>query len=523
MKLVTPEQMKAIDACAINDYGIPGLVLMENAAMAVAREAQDMLGGCMGRLIAAIAGRGNNGGDAFAAARLLHCKGADVRVYLVGSKSGISGDALINLCILERIGIRIIELFDEKQFDAFCMDIEKSQLILDGLFGTGLTREVSGIAATVIDRVNALRKPVLSIDIPSGIDGTNGTVKGAGIKAATTVTFCLPKIGLVLHPGCEYTGKLVVADIGIPPCAIGKQDICTELIDTAEVINMLPQRTENSNKGDYGRVFLVTGSAGMTGSGCLASMAALRSGTGLVYTGVPASLAHIYGSRLTEPIVLPLEDGGSGCLAAESISRILTHMKRMDAAAIGPGLTCTEHIKEIVEKIIKESTIPLVLDADALNAISGNTEILKGLSADAVVTPHPGEMARLTGLDIQDVQADRTGVSKRFAKEYGVTVVLKGSRTVVAQPDGHVFVNPAGNAGMATAGTGDVLTGIITGLLAQGAAVGDAAAAGVFLHGLAGDIAAEKLGMHSMLASDLLIHLPQAFRKILGNKDADSD
>lgn len=508
--------MKAIDACAMNDYGIPGLLLMENAAMAVAREAEGLLGGCTGRRVAALCGRGNNGGDAFAAARLLHCKGADVRAYLAGSKSGIAGDALVNLCILERIGVRVIELLDEKQLDAFYMDMEESQLILDGIFGTGLTREVGGIAAMVINRVNALRKPILSIDIPSGIDGTSGAAKGAGIKAASTVTFCLPKTGLVLHPGCEHTGKLVVADIGIPPLAIERQDIRTELLDAAAVANMLPQRTENSNKGDYGRVLLVTGSAGMTGSGCLASMAALRSGAGLVYTGVPASLAHIYGSKLTEPIVLPLEDGGSGCLVPESAEKILVHMKRMDAAAIGPGLTCTEHIKEIVEKIIKESTIPLILDADALNAISGNTEILKKLAIDAVVTPHPGEMSRLTGLDIRDVQADRMGVAKRFAKEHGVTVVLKGSRTVVAQPDGHVFVNPAGNAGMATAGTGDVLTGIIAGLLAQGAAVGAAAAAGVFLHGLAGDTAAEKLGMHSMLASDLLMHLPQAFRKVLG-------
>lgn len=518
MKLVAPEQMKAIDTCAINEYGIPGLLLMESAASAVVKEAECMAGGCMGRRITVLAGCGNNGGDAFAAARLLHSKGADVRVYLVGSGSGIAGDALVNLGILGKIGIKIIELIEEKQIHSFYVNIEKSDLLLDGLFGTGLSREVGGLASKVIERVNASKRPVLSIDIPSGIDGATGAVRGTGIRATSTVTFCLPKTGLVLHPGCEYTGKLIVADIGIPPCIIDKQNIRSELIDSDTVANMLPERFANSSKGDYGRVMLLTGSTGMTGSGCLASMAALRAGAGLVYTAVPASLAHIYGARLTEPVILPLEDVGSGYLAVQSIPHILDHMKRMDVAAIGPGLSCKEHSKEIVEKIIKESTIPLVLDADALNAIAENPEILKELSVDAVITPHPGEMARLTELSIESVQADRVGVAKRVAMEYGVTVVLKGSRTVVAQPDGHFYVNPSGNVGMATAGTGDVLMGIIAGLLAQGATIRDSAVAGVYLHGLAGDMAADELGMYSMLASDVIMHLPQAFSKILGRR-----
>lgn len=515
MKLVTPEQMNAMDECTINEYGIPGLLLMENAASAVLSEAVSMLGGCRGKRIMALAGRGNNGGDAFAAARLLQCKGADVRVYLIGSKAGISGDALANLTILEKIGIQVIELIEGKELCTFYSDMEKSQLILDGIFGTGLTRKVSGLAGTVIDKVNASGKPILSIDIPSGVDGTNGNVKGPCIKATATVTFCLPKIGLVLHPGCEYTGKLITADIGIPPCVINRQEICTELIDAEMVSNMIPHRVANSNKGDYGKVLLITGSTGMTGSGCLASMAALRSGAGLVYAGVPKSLAHIYGSRLTEPIILPLEDGGNGCLAVESTEQIIAHMKKMDVVAAGPGLTATDSITEIVEKMISESTIPLVMDADALNAISGNTGILKNLPVNAVVTPHPGEMARLTGLGTSDVQADRIGVAKRFAAGYGVTTVLKGSRTVIAQPDGHVFINPTGNAGMASAGTGDVLTGMIAGLIAQGASVGNAAVAGVFLHGLAGDAAVAGLGMHGLLAGDVIERLPQTFKDIL--------
>lgn len=515
MKLVTPEQMKAVDAYTINDYGIPGLLLMENAASAVVSEAVSMLGGCKGKRFVALAGIGNNGGDAFAAARLLHCRGAIACVYLVGSKSGVSGDALTNLTILEKMGIQVIELSGEKGLGMLCSDMERAQLILDGIFGTGLSREVSGLAESVIREANASGKPILSIDIPSGVDGLNGTVKGVCINAATTVALCLPKTGLALHPGCEYTGRLITVDIGIPACVIDRLEIHTELIDAQMVSQLIPRRISNSNKGDYGKVLLVTGSTGMTGSGCLASMAALRSGAGLVYAGVPKSLAHIYGSQLTEPIILPLEDNESGCLAVESGAQIFTHMNRMSVAAIGPGLTAADSITVIVEKIIRESTIPLILDADALNAISNNTDILKKLTVQAVVTPHPGEMARLTGLRISDVQADRMGVAKMFAENFGVITVLKGSRTVVALPDGRIFINPTGNAGMASAGTGDVLAGMIAGLVAQGIDAGDAAVAAVFLHGLAGDAAVAVMGMYSMLASDLIEHLPQTFKDIL--------
>ncbi len=535
MKLVTPRQMNIIDACTINDYGIPGILLMENAAAVVVPEAVSMIGSGRGKKIVILAGRGNNGGDAFAVVRLLHSRGYDVKVYLTGVKKGISGDALINLSILERLGIGVEELtdealgdgelkdgvltdrerIDETKLDCLRNEMEQSCLIIDGIFGTGLSREVDGLARLVIDAANKSGKPILAIDIPSGVDGTNGSVKGSCIRADATVTFCLPKTGLVQNPGCEYTGRLITANIGIPRCVIEKQEILTELMDEERVRELVPTRIANSNKGDYGRVMLVTGSTGMTGSGCLASMAALRSGAGLVYAGVPRSLMHIYGAALTEPIMLPLEDGGSGCLAVECGEQILEHMKRMDVAAIGPGLTVSASITRLIEKIISESTIPLVLDADALNAISGNTSILKKLSVDAIVTPHPGEMSRLTGLHINDIQSDRIGTARNFAEEFGVTVVLKGSRTVTALPDGRVFINPTGNAGMASAGTGDVLTGIIAGLLAQGAGTEDAAAAGVFLHGLAGDAAAAEMGMHGMVAGDVIKYLPQTIKNVI--------
>lgn len=550
MKLVTPEQMKAIDASAITEYGIPGILLMENAAAAVTAEALFMLAGdnCTGNShdskkgtdangrqypgmgngsgsrtapkILVLAGSGNNGGDAFAAARQLRGRGTNPVVYLVGEKASVTGDARINLDILEKTGLTVTELNETKLsgsdlLEELLANLHQSELILDGIFGTGLSREVSGLAKLVIEAANGSGKPILSIDIPSGIDGRDGSIKGACIHADVTVTFCLPKTGLVLHPGCEYVGRLVTADISIPSCVLENRNISAEYIDKELVSGMIPKRTPNSNKGDYGRLLIVTGSTGMTGSGCLSSMAALRSGTGLVYVGVPKSLASIYGSSMKEPITVPLEDNGSGCLAAESAVQILTRMNRMDAAAVGPGLTSSSNISEIVNRVLRESNIPLVLDADALNSIAGNTSILKGLEIPVVITPHPGEMSRLTGLGTDEIQADRIGLARSFASDYKVTVVLKGSRTVVALPDGRMYINSTGNAGMATAGTGDVLTGIIAGLIAQGMDAGNAAIAGVYLHGLAGDLASEKLGMHGMLAGDVVDMLPLAIKRVL--------
>lgn len=517
MKLVTPEQMKGMDSSAIKDYGIPGILLMENAASAVVQQAWSMLGGCSGVSVIAVAGTGNNGGDAFAAARLLHCKGASVKVYLVGRRESVKGDALANLEMLDRIGIMVNELREasEKGLADLRNSIADAHLVIDGIFGTGLSRDITGLAADVIRLINDSEKQVLSIDIPSGIDGTDGSIKGICIKADTTVTFCMAKTGLVLNPGCEYTGKLIVADIGIPPCVKDRINADLEVLETGTAAACVPKRFNNSNKGDYGRALIITGSTGMTGSGCLAAEAAFRSGAGLTYVGVPESLSAIYGASLTEPIILPLADNGSGTLSRKCTGDIIDRIGRMNVVAIGPGLTCTEEIKEIVEKVLCECGVPLVIDADALNCISDNTEILKRLKASAVITPHPGEMSRLTGLGIKDIQADRLGTARKFAAEFGVIVVLKGNRTVVALPDGRTFINPTGNPGMASAGAGDVLCGIITGLAAQGAPLEKAACAGVFLHGLAGDLAAGELGMHSLIAGDIIRYLPNAFKSII--------
>lgn len=516
MKLVTPRQMNEIDSMCINRMGIPGAVLMENAALRVVEEIEKSIGPVRGKRIFLFAGKGNNGGDAFATARHLYNKGAEVNCFVTANKPAVSGDAGLNMRILENMGIVVEELVtDDRLNDVQCV-LDRADLVVDGIFGTGLRGEIEGLIRALIEMINDSRKPVISIDIPSGISGSSGKVLGTCIKAKKTVTFGLPKTGLVVHPGCRYTGELVVADIGIPARVVDSMDIDADLIDAGMASGIIPLRYDDSNKGSYGRVFIVSGSTGMTGSGCMAAGAALRSGAGLVYLGVPASLVPVYSACLTEPVIVPLEDYGSGYLSADSSGTAASWLGKVTAAAVGPGLSLNADTVQLVRKIIEISQIPLVLDADALNAVSSDVCMLEKLRADAVITPHPGEMSRLAGISIEDVQNNRIDAAREFALRWKVVTVLKGSRTVVADRDGHVYINPTGNPGMATAGAGDVLTGIIAGLIAQGVKPVDAAVAGVYLHGLAGDNAAVNMGEHGLTAGDLIGELPFTIKKLAG-------
>lgn len=514
MKLATPGQMNSIDSHAINEIGIPGMVLMENAALKVAEAAAGMLGGLDGRHITILAGKGNNGGDAFAAARHLHNRGALCSLFLLSERSGVRGDAAANLNIAEKIGLQVLELTTKPHLGKLKNRLQKTDLVIDGIFGTGLKGEVDGIAAAVIDMVNGSPGPVLSIDIPSGVSGETGKVLGCAIKADRTVTFCLPKVGLAVHPGCDHAGRVDVADIGIPGISAAQAGIRAQLTDRALVSAMLAPRRAESHKGDYGKILLLTGSAGMAGSGCLCANAALRTGAGLVYLGVPSSLTNIYNTAVSEAVVLPLEDGGGGRLSMKNAPAISGMLKNKDAAAVGPGLSATEEMTEIVELLIKECRVPLILDADALNALSRNIALLEKLKTEAVVTPHPAEMARLTGLTTEEVMEDRIGTARNFSGKWGVITVLKGSRTVIALPDGSYFINPTGNPGMATGGSGDLLTGIIASLAGQGMKLADAAVAGVYLHGLAGDRAAERTGRHGLLPRDVVDALPAVMKEV---------
>ncbi|HHW49365.1 MAG TPA: NAD(P)H-hydrate dehydratase [Clostridiaceae bacterium] len=515
MLLVTPEQMSKIDKYSIEVLGIPGIVLMENAALKVVEEILKMLDGKVsGTKIIILAGKGNNGGDALAVARHLYNKGAETSIYILSEKDKIRGDAAINLGILENIGVESKVLIEQAMVEVLKRELLEAGLVVDGIFGTGIKGEVTGLTAEIINIVNEFGKKIISIDIPSGVNGENGRVMGTCIKADRTVTFGLPKIGLVIHPGCEYTGELVIADIGFPSKAIEHFDINAYMLDEEMVSAVLPLRRKNTNKGDYGRVLILTGSTGMTGSGCLAARAALRSGAGLVYLGVPKTLAHLYGAGAIEAITLPLEDCSMGSLSSKCIGQVEKFMSGKDVIAVGPGLSVSDDIFEVMEYIISTSEAPLVLDADALNAVSRDVSIFGKLKAEAVITPHPGEFSRLAGISIGDVQKNRIEVARDFARKWKVITVLKGSRTVVAGPDGTVYINTTGNPGMATAGAGDVLTGVIAALIGQGVKPLSAAAAGVYIHGLAGDLAALETGEISLVAGDIATHLPDVFKRV---------
>lgn len=514
MKVVTSEQMSMIDRISIDTLGIPGIVLMENAAVKVVEEIGRMLGGTAGKNIVVLAGKGNNGGDALAVARHLYNRGADTSVYILSEKEEIKGDAAINLNILEKIGLKSKVLRDTMQLKTLKMELAAADLVVDGIFGTGIKAEITGLNVEVIRTMNESSKTIISIDIPSGVNGGNGKIMGTCIKANRTVTFGLPKIGLVIHPGCEYTGELAIADIGFPAKAVEQLDIKTHIINEEIVKAIMPSRRDNSNKGDYGRILILSGSPGMTGSGCLTANSALRSGAGLVYLGVPKTLMPSYAAGTIESITIPLEDCGLGYLSKNSIEQIEEQIKAKNVIAIGPGLSNKEDIFDIVEYVINKSDVPLILDADALNSISRDISILGNLKVDTVITPHPGEMARLAGITVEEVQNNRIEVAKDFARKWKVTTVLKGSKTVVANPDGTIYINTLGNPGMATAGAGDVLTGIIAALAGQGIKVSNAAVAGVYIHGLAGDIAACEKGVHSLVAGDIINCLPGAFKRI---------
>jgi ADP-dependent NAD(P)H-hydrate dehydratase / NAD(P)H-hydrate epimerase len=518
MKVVSHKEMNEIDRRCIMEIGIPGMVLMENAALRVVEEIEKDLHGVRGKRIVLFAGKGNNGGDAFAAARHLFNKGAQAGVILVTAKGEIRGDALMNLEILEKMGLELTFPSDAAAVIKDLSGLADVDLIVDGIFGTGFRGEMEGIAREAVERINQSKKRVLSIDIPSGVEAGTGQTASPSVRAHKTVTFGLPKTGLLIHPGCEHVGELVIADIGIPPHIVEGMDIRLHKIERSDAIKLLPSRPCNSNKGDFGRVLVISGSVGMTGAGCLSAEAALRTGAGLVYLGVPAILSSIYDTALAESITLPLEDGGTGYLVKDCMSALMKQLERCNVVAAGPGLSSGGDIPEIVAGMIENAKRPLILDADALNAVAADISILGKKNCDIVITPHPGEMARIMGISIQDVQNNRIKVAREFAAQWKVIVVLKGARTIVALPDGTAYINTTGNPGMATGGTGDVLTGIIAGLAGQGLQLAEAAVAGVYIHGRAGDEAAAEKGMHGLIAGDLVRQLPYTIRQLAINK-----
>ncbi|NLW02570.1 MAG: NAD(P)H-hydrate dehydratase [Clostridiaceae bacterium] len=513
MKLITPEQMRRIDREAIERIGIPGVVLMENAAFQVSMKAAEILGKNGGRRVLVAAGAGNNGGDAFAVARHLLSMGYSVSLYMLSPPESLKGDAAINANILKNMGFSM-ELLDVGNLDKFAESCFEADLVIDGLFGTGLNRDIGGIALEAVCIINRYSRCTLSIDIPSGVDGLTGRICGGSVRADYTVTFFLPKLGMVQYPGAACLGELTVADIGIPYALADELETC-ELADADMVSEILPPRPEDSHKGTFGRVLMIAGSYAMPGAAVLCAQAAYRTGSGLVRLAVPREIVPILAARATEAVYVPMEslEGHIVCTDSAALKELLDNS---DAVLIGPGLSLNHDTRKLVSQVIDLCRKPLVLDADALNAIALDTDVLSRLKCEAAITPHPAEMARLIGTDTDSVQSDRIGTAKAFAEEYGITVVLKGAGTVIAGPDGTVCINPTGNSGMATAGSGDVLAGMTVSLLGQDVAPFEAAVAAVYIHGLAGDRAAAEKGTCSMTASDISERIGEELKAIGG-------
>lgn len=514
-KVCTAAQMREFDRRTVEEFGVPSIVLMENAGRHVFEAVRGILGDVSGRRVCVVAGRGNNGGDGFVVARHLRDAGASVSVYLLGDPATVKGDAQINLDILVKTGLEITAVDSSAQVRSALIH---SDAVVDAIFGTGLRGEITGLTADVIDSINDAHRPTIAVDIPSGLDSDTGAVLGRCVHADVTVTFALPKLGHFTYPGAAYVGKLIVGDIGIPHSLYDEVDV--ELVSESWVAERLPARPNDSNKGTFGTCVVVAGSAGMTGAATMASEAVLRAGAGLSILCVPKGLQSAMAVKLTEVITRGLPDDSDGAIGPESLGAALEACEKARSVVLGCGMGHAAGTCSFVQDLARKVDKPSVIDADGLNCLSEDLSVLQGDHGDVVITPHPGEMSRLLGTSIAEIQSDRIGAARRAAAELHCIAVLKGAHTLIAEPSGRVYINTTSNVGMATGGTGDVLAGTIGGLLAQGMTPLDAAVCGVFIHGLAGDIAASRLGEAGMIAGDVLSSLPPALKHLYELKPA---
>lgn len=539
MKVVTAEQMRALDRRAIDEFGIPGSVLMENAGRAVVEVMARECGPLHGKRVAVYCGSGNNGGDGFVAARYLALAGALPTVCMVGRPEALKEDAKTHRNLAHKLGIRFVGL--ERRITL----AGENELIVDALFGTGIKEAPREPYAETIAAINLAQRPVVAIDIPSGVDADTGATPGEAVRATHTVTFGYAKLGLYLFPGAECAGRLHIDDIGfdwdhlavktpyrvlVPPQAETRARAETE--EWLRSNRLLNPRTPNANKGDYGHVAVIAGSQGMVGAPAIVARAAQRTGAGLVTVLAPSCAQPAIAAKLDEQMTQALPDA-DGALSEAAFDAIAAFAEKATVLGIGPGLTTAAGTVALVQRILREIAKPIVLDADGLNALAQRPETAAERSNDPraplILTPHPGEAARLLGTSIPDVEADRIGAVRQLAERFHAVAVLKGRHTLIAAPNGAVAINTTGNPGMATGGMGDALTGILGGLLAQAVAPGrsvadsdaylratvppgEVAALGVYLHGMAGDLAAARIGETGLVTGDLIDCIPTAIR-----------
>lgn len=512
MRLVTAEEMQQVDRAAIQSFGIPGMVLMENAGLAVVAEIESLLGGVDGKKAAIFCGGGSNGGDGLVVARHLHNRGCEVRLYFLTDPEIFRGDALANYNILNNIGVTGFQLTEGNRLNVARMALWNADVAVDAIFGTGLRDDVRDITLSVINMLNESSTPVVSCDIPSGLSSTTGRPLGGAVKADLTVTFGFCKLGLVLPAARPYVGRLRVADISIPAQVEDELSVRRELIDEPFCRRWLAARELEAYKGDFGHVAVLAGSPAMPGAAILAARGAMKAGAGRVSAALPSVMRTSFISHLPESMLIDTVDGDNGGVGLQNIQQLAAF--KADSWLIGPGMGRDERTLDLIREFLPHIEVPAVLDADALFAVCGYLRLLKKARAPLVITPHPGEMAKLLGVSVADVQGNRVAVAEGFAKQTNVVVVLKGAGTIIATPDGRVFVNQTGNPGMATGGTGDVLAGMVATFLAQGMVPAVAAACAAWLHGRAGDIAVETSGVAGLLAGDIVNCVPAALKSI---------
>jgi len=525
MKILTAAQMQRIDRLTTERYGVPSLTLMENAGRGVVEFLLERFAPLAQHHIAILCGPGNNGGDGMVVARLLREKGLKPRVLLLAAPQSLRGDAAVNYERLATSGPpEVIE--DAEAWRRVKPSMAGASLLLDGLFGTGLSKPLEGFFAEVVRDINSSFPTacVVAIDLPSGISADLGEFIGEHVRADFSVTFTAPKVAHVFPPACGRVGEWVIKPIGTPPEALENDPELFLCLTSRENIVWITQPRElAAHKGNYGHVLVLAGSVGKTGAAAMTAKAVLRAGAGLVTVATAASALPIVASLgmefMTEP--LPETEVGTVSLRALDGGRLDKLLEGKSVLAIGPGIGTVPETAELVRTVVNKCTLPAVLDADGLNAFAGYMNSCRTDDRVRVLTPHPGEMARLTGKTTAEVLARRVEISRYFSMKCHVHMVLKGFRTLIAAPDGQVWVNPTGNPGMATGGTGDVLTGLIAGLLAQypDRPVTEVVKAAVYLHGLAGDLAAQELGQPALIAGDLLETVPGAY-KLLAEPNA---
>ena len=509
LPVFTADEMRRLDARAIAELKIPGARLMENAGAGAARLIAEEFAPLRGTRVVVVCGKGNNGGDGFVVARHLRARGAKTQVFLIGRRGDLKGDAA---GALARWRGRVEEILAEPALGGLKRALAQSQVIVDALLGTGLTGPAQGLMAGVIELMNGAGHPVVALDLPSGLGSDRGELLGPTVRAALTPTFGGWKRSLLLYPGAAQAGRVAVVDIGIP-AAEAARGITTFLLEERDIRRHFPRRSTDAHKGSYGHLLVVAGSAGMTGAAALAGRAALRSGAGLVTIATGASQQPVVAALGMEYMTEPCAETAAQSLSLKARERILELAGRMDAVALGPGLGLDPETQDLSRQLIAEAPRPMVVDADALSALGGHLDALDRAPAPRLLTPHPGEMARMLGVSVSQIQADRFESVRSFCVGHRVSLALKGAGTVIGAPDGRLIVNPTGNPGMAKGGSGDVLTGMVGAFLARGLEPEAALQAGCYLHGLAGDLACAEWGEEATIAGDIIEAIPAALRR----------